>query len=787
LKRRGSSIQAWPEQLTADPNAAVSTTKARGNQTESEFYELWPVRRGDPADLAASRPPYAGQYSVVVIDETVRRFEIKEKKKIMGVPTRLSRMDTLVESQKATNIAQNWYWLGGALSKRFSSKRDTMNDGADGGGGSSFSQRASLAVGTVDADVDNTIADDIDIESHGIEDLLPSPEGEKGTGSVFEDALDDGVPIETADSVLEKILMPTAEGATAPAPKPWENHVYKQSQAMRQLGARMRVVAATFQRLFGDDFDSIVPIYPTEAVDKCLGRLYQVQAKLARAEYQLEEVKKQVAELEKKETATSSKTSSKTSCFGTTAAAAIKKEEKIRKRIDALYVQELALQKEADDLAAAVLSGPPCQTFIATFHTAKAAAMAVELNINPVHWRGLHLRPGVDPENINWTALQRGWWNRQIRSAIVLVLIVLIMIFPLGAFTGAFSQLESALCGGAEGEKGSLTGSWFCSDDFWAKTVRSIITGILPALLMSIYQSVILPIYIYSCAVAESRNISLTELDKRCADLFFHWNWCNFFLQTLLGGAVLNGLRQAINDPSSIVTLLGNAVPASANFFINYVLLRALTMTFFRLFWPHACVLANILQWLHILPKPKTDQDIALALPLRNCRYSRDIGISTFAIYVSALGYAVIAPFILPCALVYFVIMLFVWRYQQLYVFQAAYNSRGYIWSFSAHRVVACLAILVLFTSCMFLVKEAYVQGFISLIVLEIFIIAFDKYLTSRYDSVFKSTPMAILEASPKVDLDPQLFVPPPLRKNGEGWYLENGKCWQFWGAPKYV
>ena len=78
-------------------------------------------------------------------------------------------------------------------------------------------------------------------------------------------------------------------------------------------------------------------------------------------------------------------------------------------------------------------------------------------------------------------------------------------------------------------------------------------------------------------------------------------------------------------------------------------------------------------------------------------------------------------------------------------------------------------------------------QGLIALIGLEIFIIAFDKYIKTRYDEVFASTPIAILEAAPKVELDPQLYVPAPLRKGAEGWYLEWGKAWQGWGVGRYV
>lgn len=123
--------------------------------------------------------------------------------------------------------------------------------------------------------------------------------------------------------------------------------------------------------------------------------------------------------------------------------------------------------------------------------------------------------------------------------------------------------------------------------------------------------------------------------------------------------------------------------------------------------------------------------DYARSNPLRNCRYSRDLGISVFSVYICTLAYACIAPFILIFAFIYFCLMFFVWRYQQLYVYQSAYNSRGQMWSFSAHRIVACLAVMVLFSGAMFLVKSGFWQGILAIVLLEIFLIAFDRQVTT--------------------------------------------------------
>ena len=681
----------------------------RLNPKGEQFYELWPVRRGAPYVDPTSHPAHAGRYCVVVIDEPPRKFEIKDNFKVFGTGLRLSRVESLRNVQINTDVHQNWYWLGGAVkSKALGASLPTGMDADEAVEGS------------------DVVCDETGNEQAG----SASKEQKKGAWARFKDA------------------MPWSESQA----------IQKEEHRVQVVGARMRVAAATLSRLFGDDFDCLVPIYPTARMDVVLNKLYTCQSQLARAEVALQEAKKKGKVGEKKK---------------------LGKVEKLR-------AKEVELQTQADEMRQSILDGPPCDSFLAVFHTAKAAAMAVSLNVNPINWRGAHLVPGPDPQNTNWVALQRGWWSRVWRWPFALFGIIFLMLFPVSLITGAFSQLDNALCGAPSGAPGSATNSWFCSDSTGAKFVRNVVTGILPSILSSVYQSVFLPVLIYACALAESRYVSLSAMDLRCADLFFHWNWANFFFQNLLGGTLFNGVRSAVENPSDIITLLGEAVPAASNFFINYVLYRSLTMSFFRLFYPHACVFPEILKWLHILPKPKTAQDVAFSIPLRNTRYSRDIGIAMFAVFVCSIAYAVIAPFILPVALIYFCLLLFVWRYQQLYVYQSAYSYYGQVWIYAAHRIVACLSIMVLFTGCLFIVKSAFVQGGVSLIGLEIFIIAFDRYLVSRYDSVLKSIPIAVLEAAPRVNLDPELYVPPPLRRGALGWHLEWGKGWQGWGAPRY-
>lgn len=90
-------------------------------------------------------------------------------------------------------------------------------------------------------------------------------------------------------------------------------------------------------------------------------------------------------------------------------------------QLQALQGQEAAMQAKVEALRQETLASPCCPTFLALFHSPRAAAMACELNINPLHWRAFQLLPGPDPENVNWATLQRTWWERTIRTGVVIV------------------------------------------------------------------------------------------------------------------------------------------------------------------------------------------------------------------------------------------------------------------------------------------------------------------------------------------------------------------------------
>lgn len=625
---------------------------------------------------------------------------------------------------------------------------------------------------------------------------------EQGCGTKDEDSIAAGESEQREDpsqNVSERGMGITAGwSSTITNLREWWRHRGRYKEWRRDVRwamfhRRARIATKMFTELFGDDFDGLVPIYPAKSVDKLIKKWDKVCARLERAQYDLQcIVDKEEQRLQNQQGREEIEDASRNnSCLSFSRAERDKRRKKkisqLKKKIAALKTETVELQEMIADEREAILSDLPSTCFFATFKSQEAAAIAAQANLNPIKQRLLNVQPAPSPDDVNWPSLTRSWWQRQSRPVLTLPLILFIMLLPIGAFTGAFAQLTIAVCGNPDDDN-AFSDSWYCSDDPWANFFRNLVTSLAPTLLLSIYHMCILPVLVYYAAQAEGQHFSLSGLDRRCCSLFYYWDVFNVFLGAMLGGSVIAELPTYIQNPSSIWDALSAAIPASSNFFINYVSYRALVMAWFRLVYPHMGTTVSFLKWAHILPWAKSAREKALESPIRNCRYGRDIGIPVLMNFVMVLAYCVVSPLILPFGLLYFVLLWAVWRYQMLYVYQRQYESGGQFWPLVAHRVVGCLFICVLFTSVVLILKEAYTQAVLMLISLPLYLLRFDMYISNRYDAVVAQVPLMAVHKAGRVDtVDPSIWTPPPLREGAEGWNPEYCKVWQWWGIPRYT
>jgi hypothetical protein len=58
--------------------------------------------------------------------------------------------------------------------------------------------------------------------------------------------------------------------------------------------------------------------------------------------------------------------------------------------------------------------------------------------------------------------------------------------------------------------------------------------------------------------------------------MYYFWDVFNAFFLSVVVGSLVKTIRDIVENPGAIGTFLGNALPKSDNFFINYLALRAL-------------------------------------------------------------------------------------------------------------------------------------------------------------------------------------------------------------------
>lgn len=274
-----------------------------------------------------------------------------------------------------------------------------------------------------------------------------------------------------------------------------------------------------------------------------------------------------------------------------------------------------------------------------------------------------------------------------------------------------------------------------------------------------------MPNALYYLVQASCGCDSLSQLERRIAHLFFYWDTGNIFLGAMLGGSVFYNINDAVKRPQDLVELLGMAVPASSNFFVNYVTLRAFFLLPYRLLLPHPGIWYYVVILGGRIGFANTPRDRALLWGPRSVRYGREYG-SLLLMFLISIAYSVVSPIILPITLAYFMLAWLVWRYQMLYVFVRKYESGGRMWPLMVTRLVFILWIFQMFTSCVFLTKEAYWQAAILWISVPIILRRFNQYCISRFRPRLFNIPLEMTHHSPPADIDPEVYTPPALLKS---------------------
>ncbi|KAK6255975.1 CSC1/OSCA1-like [Theobroma cacao] len=350
-----------------------------------------------------------------------------------------------------------------------------------------------------------------------------------------------------------------------------------------------------------------------------------------------------------------------------------------------------------------------------------AIALHIQQGIDPTEWV---TERAPEPKDVYWPFFSASFMKRGIfKIAVVVAYIALTILFliPVVVVQGLthLDQLETWL----PFLKGLLSLTF----------VSDLVTGYLPSLILQLFLSVVPPIMILFSSM--QGYISHSQIQKSaCTKLLWFTVWNIFFANVLSGSALY--LVNVFLEPKKIPSVLAEAVPAQASFFIAYVVTSgwtSLSSELFRLF-PLLCSFMKRL----FVGKDDDDDFEVPQMP-----YHSEIPRVLF-FEILGVTYFFLAPLILPFLLVYYCLGYIIYRNQFLNVYASKFETGGKFWPIVHDSTIFSLVLMHIIAIGIFGLKKLPLASSLT-IPLPVLTLIFNEYCRKRFRPIFKAYPTECL------------------------------------------
>ncbi|KAF2152287.1 DUF221-domain-containing protein [Myriangium duriaei CBS 260.36] len=289
------------------------------------------------------------------------------------------------------------------------------------------------------------------------------------------------------------------------------------------------------------------------------------------------------------------------------------------------------------------------------------------------HHQVLHMAPrftGMTPGEVIWGNLRIKWWERVIRLLATTAFVTALVIFwsiPV-AFVGFISNIKALAA------SSSPALSWLSFILKIPGVILGVVTGLLPSILLAVLMA-LLPIVLRLMAKL-SGDPTLSAVELSTQNYYFAFQVVQVFLVATLSSAAGSALGTLLENPSGIPTQLATSIPKASNFYLSYFVLQGLAVVSSMLLQITGLIIFLVLgKLLDKTPRKVYKRWITLA----------GVGWGTvFPIYtnlfVVAICYACIAPFVLLFAAIGLFLFYLAFRYNLLFVTNAAIDTKGRVY-----------------------------------------------------------------------------------------------------------
>lgn len=369
----------------------------------------------------------------------------------------------------------------------------------------------------------------------------------------------------------------------------------------------------------------------------------------------------------------------------------------IGKKVDTIDWCNTEIKKLKDAIQEGLNKNHQClsQGFI-TFHSAVAALSCEGIAaMNEAPHTMMH-RFAPEPRDIYWPNLKYDYHHRRVRELVITAAtgaLVFFWLIPV-TFVASLTTLEAL----------SERAPWLEPIAKSNPVVKGFLEGFLPSLALLVF-NIILPMVLLALARIQGIE-AYSWMQISVFRKFFVFIVINNFLAVTIAGAMFDQLDGLINDPGSIVELLGNSVPKSATFFTTFTMLAAFTGIPIKLIDPGTLIVGSLMKKTLCKTEAQKERAEKPKFTKYGVDYSRHL-----LIFIIGFCYAPIAPIILPFSTLYFALGTLAFKYKAMYTQVPTDEGGGVIWPVVFQKLrIAMLVAQITLAGCLGLKQHPIVS-----------------------------------------------------------------------------
>ncbi|KAK5128807.1 hypothetical protein LTR85_000140 [Meristemomyces frigidus] len=409
------------------------------------------------------------------------------------------------------------------------------------------------------------------------------------------------------------------------------------------------------------------------------------------------------------------------------------------KKIDKIYFlrRELArlnLEIEADQ--ADVEKFPFMNSAFIQFNHQVAAHMCCQSLSHHVPQQMAPRSVEISPDDVIWDNMSIKWWERYLRTAIILAIcagLIILYAIPV-TFTSLLSKVS----------KLAATYSWLAWLNTLPRIAISIIQGLLPPLLLSLIL-LLVPI-IFRALIKQQGVATGNARELEVQKWYFAFLFIQVFFVVTIAGGLTAFFSEIASQPNKVVSELAQNLPKAADYFFSYLMVQALSNSassilqtgalFFWFIWAPISDSTARAKW-----RRQTN--------LNNVQWGTFFPpFTNFA--VIGIIYSIIAPLILVFMLIIFSLFWIVYRYNVLYVYQFRNDTGGLLFPTAINQLFTGIYFMEICLIGFFFISQnengnvaCIPQGAI-MIVVAVFTAAYQWQLNRAFDPLFQYLPITL-------------------------------------------